>query len=232
MIQLALETSTRNASVAVLDGGQLLCETTLDRDQPGTSALLPAIATLLKSSALNPEEVQQICVSTGPGSFTGLRMGIATAKTWAWANGCRLIGIPTHRVIAEQARCEATSPGCHIASVIDAQRGEWFVELFRIGSSGAVGSVQSSPVVTPQDFLDSLAHPTLMSGPGLLRYHDKIRITGDIRLAGRDDWLPRAGTVGQLAHTSEFPPLDPFQLKPVYGRKSAAEEKLDSGETP
>ncbi|MGI9516021.1 MAG: tRNA (adenosine(37)-N6)-threonylcarbamoyltransferase complex dimerization subunit type 1 TsaB [Pirellulaceae bacterium] len=229
MIQLALETSTRNASVAVLDGAKTLGETTLNRDQPGTSALLPAIATLLTSSALNPAEVQQICVSTGPGSFTGLRMGIAAAKTWAWAKGCRLIGIPTHRVIAEQMRCEAISPDCHIASVIDAQRGEWFVELFRAGSSGSVESVQPSQVVIPQDFLDSLAHPTLMSGPGLLRHHDRIRITRDIRLADQDHWLPRAETVGQLAHTDQFASLDPFRLRPEYGRKSAAEEKLDSG---
>ena len=229
MIRLALETSTRDASVALLDGDRTLGEATLGRDQQGTALLLPTISNLLKSSAMGPDLVQQICVSTGPGSFTGLRMGIATAKTWAWANKCEIVGVPTHRVIAGQACDEWPGGDACIASVIDAQRNEWFVEVFALRPGGITESVQPSQLVSPQEWLDSWQQPTLLNGPGLSRHHGKIRLAGHIGLASHEHWRPRAVTIGQLAHRGEFPTVDPFQLKPVYGRKSAAEEKLETG---
>src|SRR5437773_12166637 len=100
---LALETSGTAGSVAVLDDEQLLTAVALDPAQRTARTLAPAIRDVLKHVGWAPTDVQLVAVTAGPGSFTGLRLGVTTAKTFAYAAGCEVLGVNTLEVIAGRA---------------------------------------------------------------------------------------------------------------------------------
>ena len=134
MIQLAIETSIRNFSICLRIGQQTFqnqCETSEAR---ASANLLPQIDAVLQQANRGPDEVEAISISIGPGSFTGLRLGVATAKTLAWALDCPIYSVSSHAVIAWQAAqtllSEPASKIQPIAAVIDAQRGQWFSQVF------------------------------------------------------------------------------------------------------
>lgn len=125
MLLLALETATEAASVALLRDGELLAASDLPADRPASEALLPAILELLAAHALEPVSLDAFAVSIGPGSFTGLRVGVATAKGLAFGAGRCVAPVPTLAALAAtQGR------GC-VAAVLDARRGELYAAAHR-----------------------------------------------------------------------------------------------------
>ncbi len=124
---LALETTDKIGSVAAIVGDNLLAELTLDAGQRSAQSLLPAVASLLGQVAWRPADVQLLAVSIGPGSFTGLRVGVTAAKVFAYAVGAEVLGVNTLEAVAANCiehRCDKLSV------VIDAQRGEVVVQSF------------------------------------------------------------------------------------------------------
>ena len=234
MIQLALETSTRHPSICLLEQARIVSAAPDITSLPTSVSLLPGIEQLLKKANFRPNDLEAISISIGPGSFTGLRLGVSTAKTLAWALGCKVYPVCTHEVIASQARHELReNPDVsvkQIATVIDAQRGQWFAQLHELDSSVETKPTEVSKIVDPRSFLESLNLNTLLCGSGLRRLREEIRLPQRLRVSDEQNWIPCAATVGKLVatHSSRFQPLDPFELIPVYGRKSAAEEKLES----
>lgn len=236
MIQLAIETSIRDFSICLRIGQQTFqnrCETPEAR---ASANLLPQIDAALKQANRRPDEVEAISISIGPGSFTGLRLGVATAKTLAWALDRPIYSVPSHAVIACQAAqtllSEPASKTRQIAAVIDAQRGQWFSQVFELDGKGDFAPREPFSLVEPQTFLNSLENPTLVSGPGLQRWHQKLKKNTPFELTEPQHWTPRASSVAELvcSRTDNASPVDAMQLVPVYGRKSAAEEKLLAGE--
>src|SRR5258707_1343424 len=129
---LALETSGTAGSVAALEGEQLLKTAALDPVQRTARTLAPAIRDLLKQVGWRPADVQLVAVTAGPGSFTGLRLGVTTAKTFAYAVGCQVLGVNTLEVIASQS-----PPECSLLEVVlDAQRQQLFAAALDRGPSG------------------------------------------------------------------------------------------------
>ena len=124
---LALETTDKTGSVAAMADDNLLAELMLDHTQRSAQSLAPAIDRLLKQVGWLPSDVQLVAVSIGPGSFTGLRVGVTAAKVFAYAVGAEVLGVNTLEVIA--ANCAATQSN-EISVVIDAQRGEVVVQSF------------------------------------------------------------------------------------------------------
>src|SRR5208337_2248427 len=100
---LALETSELTGSVAVAADGKVLAELQLDPQQRSAQWLAPAIRSLLERVGWQPREIGLIAVTIGPGSFTGLRVGVATAKILAYATGAQVLGIGTLEAIATAA---------------------------------------------------------------------------------------------------------------------------------
>src|SRR5687768_13624521 len=123
---LALETSGKAGSVAVADGPRLIDQLELNRDRRSAQSLAAGIRTLLDAIGWRIAEIELVAVTIGPGSFTGLRVGVVTAKTLAYTLGARIIGAGTLDVIAAQARCAES----HLAAAIDAQRGQVFAATF------------------------------------------------------------------------------------------------------
>ena len=117
---LALETTERIGSVAASDGDNLLLCNDLNRDERGAQSLAPGIRDLLDQVGWGPADVELVAVTQGPGSFTGLRIGLTTAKVFAYATGAALLGIDTLRVIAARTPDNVDD----LAVAIDAQRGD------------------------------------------------------------------------------------------------------------
>jgi tRNA threonylcarbamoyladenosine biosynthesis protein TsaB len=221
---LAIETSSRVGSVALAQDGQALAEETFEHGLQHAARILPAIDQLCRRLDWKSGDLGEIYVSAGPGSFTGLRIGITLAKTLAFVTGGKLVAVPSVRVLVENAPAEAQ----HVIIVIDAKRDQIFTASFdRDGERWT----QREPA-----HLDSLAamlarapRPVDLLGQGI-PFHRKFIVAADeqVRLADESLWQPRARVVASLgwrmARHGQF--VDPLQLSPIYIRRPEAEEKL------
>ena len=123
---LALETTSRSAGVALLEGERIIEETRLDEGSRHGVGLLPALRDLLQRHSIRPADISGIAVSLGPGSFTGIRIGIAAAQGFSIFARCALIGVPTLDVIAAEA-----PPGhARLVAAIDAGRGRVYGAIY------------------------------------------------------------------------------------------------------
>jgi tRNA threonylcarbamoyladenosine biosynthesis protein TsaB len=220
---LAIETSAQAGSVALLADESLVTQVVLPADRRSAQSLAPAIDELLRSAGVKPAELGFVATTIGPGSFTGLRVGVTTAKTLAYAVGCQCLGVDTLEVIALQVAGER-SPDQELQVVLDAQRKELFLARFRLEGSEPV-RLGENTIVPAGDWLASLQPGTLVSGPGLTRLVDKI--PAGVLVAPVELREPTAAAVGQLAHRDYERGRrdDLWKLIPQYLRPSAAEEK-------
>ena len=223
---LAVETSGREGSIALYRPGQETIEHLLATEGRRHAQTLVADAdALLGSQQLGPKDTNCVAVSIGPGSFTGLRVGVVFAKTFGWINKCPVVAVHTFDAIAAQV----IETGSHIVVVGDAQRGELFFCDYTRSDRGTepASEVQILSVAAVRERL----HPdTVLTGPGLAKLRDQFE--DDVcTIADPTRWIPRASTVAQLGavalNTGKI--ADPWKLEPLYIRRSAAEEKRDAG---
>jgi tRNA threonylcarbamoyladenosine biosynthesis protein TsaB len=168
-----------------------------------------------------PADIELVCVTTGPGSFTGLRIGVVAAKTLAYAASAQLVGVHTLAAIA--AGVEQWPK--RLWTVLDAQRQELFVSRFD-GDRSIVGQlVPETEILGIQAWLDRLAPGDAVTGPPVGKLRPQI--PDGINIVDERLWHPMAAAVGklgvQLLERGES--IDPLKLVPHYYRKSAAEEK-------
>jgi tRNA threonylcarbamoyladenosine biosynthesis protein TsaB len=220
---LAVESTGRSGSVALLEEGSLpdgLPTVTLPREVRTAQALAPAIRDLLDRAGWTPASLDVVAVAVGPGSFTGLRIGITAAKTLAYAVGADLVGVSTMATLVEPLPTTGRA-----WTVLDAQRGELFVAAFTPIVDMGWREVEPTQIVTPDAWLTQLASGDLVAGPIVARLAD--RLPAHVTLA--DDALqhPTAEGVARVAwrlyqagHRDDI-----WQLVPHYYRRSAAEEK-------
>jgi tRNA threonylcarbamoyladenosine biosynthesis protein TsaB len=219
VLTLALETSSLAGSVALLADDHLLAQQSLAAGR-STQTLAPAIDRLLKDAGLRPADLNLVAVTIGPGSFTGLRIGVTTAKTLAYAVGAQVLGLDTLEVIA----CQAPRESRELHVVLDAQRKELFLARFRWEEDQLV-RLDESRIVAAETWLAELQPGSIVTGPGLARLEDRLPTrVQTVDLALRQ---PAAEAVGRLAlrHYREGRRDDLWKLAPQYLRASAAEEK-------
>jgi tRNA threonylcarbamoyladenosine biosynthesis protein TsaB len=218
---LALETSGNSGSVAALEASQLVLEQPLPNGSRSAQSLTPGITALLAEVGWTVAQVDLIAVTQGPGSFTGLRIGITTAKTLAYAVGAQVIGVNTLEVIAWQV--PATWPA--LWTVLDAQRGELFAARFVPGARDRWNAPAEVQVVDRDAWLDQLAAAEAVSGPWL--ECSAVGMRPDVTIVDRQFWMPRADMVGRLGHAQFLAAGhdDLFQLSPRYFRRAAAEDQ-------
>ncbi|HVU86821.1 MAG TPA: tRNA (adenosine(37)-N6)-threonylcarbamoyltransferase complex dimerization subunit type 1 TsaB [Pirellulales bacterium] len=224
---LALETSGTTGSVAAFDDSRALSQAALDPALRSARTLAPAIAELLKQVAWKPRDVQMVAVGVGPGSFTGLRLGVMTAKAFAYAVGAQVLAISTLEAIA---RNSADGAG-RVAVAIDAQRGEVYCGRYHFLAGGEVEREAEIAIISVDDWLASLNQETLASGPALVKLAERVNAAA--HLAPRDKWLPDAAAIGRLAaqRAARGESDDLWSLAPCYLRRSAAEEKWETRAT-
>jgi tRNA threonylcarbamoyladenosine biosynthesis protein TsaB len=223
MKTLALETSGQSGSVALLDGETIVGDLSLPLDERNAKTLAPAIQEILTSAGWQPGEIRLVAVAVGPGSFTGLRVGVTTAKTFAYAVRAEVIGVNTLEAIAAQAPPDVK----RLAVVLDAQRQQVFAADFARGPAGDFECVSDTAIVDNDTWLAKLDPAVAVSGAALEKLG--ARLPAGIVVVARECWTPRAATVGHLGwrqHQSGRRD-DLWRLVPQYFRRSAAEEKWE-----
>lgn len=217
---LALETSGLGGQIALLEQDRVIREASLPSGLRTAQTLVPVISRELALIHWKPTQLELIAVTCGPGSFTGLRIGVTTAKVLAYATRADVLGLNTLEVIAAQA-----SDSASITAVLDAQRQQLFSASFARPSSSTLARQRPTQVVDLDSWLAELAPGDLVTGPGLALVND--RLPSHVRVAPSAQWEPCAATVGQLAWQAwnAGERHDLWSLSPQYFRPSAAEEK-------
>ena len=216
---MVLETSHRVGKVALALGDNIIAERTLDDQRRHARDLAPAIHELLKASDWRLREMDGVIVSRGPGSYTGLRVGLMSAKTLAYATGCALLAINTFDAIAISARAESVN----IDVIADAQQGNVYAQRF-----GA--HTEALAIVPFEMWLESaLARNAAVTGPGVETFAN--RLPSGLKLLDRSGWYALSASLLKLgrARFCNGERDDPFAIEPMYLRASSAEtmwEKL------
>ena len=233
MIILAIETSSSVYSVSLLRKSEALAGrlgTAVKTNDPtsGTSTqLMPAIANLLDSTQICRDEIGLIAVSIGPGSFTGLRLGLTVAKTLAFSLDIPLVGVNTFEAIASQV----LSTTDEIFVAINAQRRQLFTQTYRVAKEdGKLSAVSKTQIEDRQSWMERLPEHAVVTGEGLKPLHSELDDRG-FHVVAEDLWVPNATTIGQLGFALSQEPGFQNQLwsaEPIYFRPSAAEEKRES----
>jgi tRNA threonylcarbamoyladenosine biosynthesis protein TsaB len=169
VIVLAIETATTACGVGLRTASGVEVVTVLDTERRHTEVLSAGIAQMLTQAALGPRDVTRVVVDRGPGLFTGLRVGIATASAFAQALGCELVEVTSLELLAHGAY-DAGVRGRLVAAV-DGRRGELFVQTFNLDEQ--VESVNEPVVARPRDVVIEWATsgaPVTFSGDGVARY--------------------------------------------------------------
>jgi tRNA threonylcarbamoyladenosine biosynthesis protein TsaB len=185
--------------------------------------LIPAVDDLLRASGLSPAAVEGLAVSTGPGGFTGLRIGVVTATAWAVSAGRRVAGVSTLEAIA----AGLSDAGLAVAA-LDARREQVCAALFRVGA-GAALRLTPDLLIPPAELAAHLPPgdgPIVLAGDALERHHEALAaaLAPRAAVAPRERWWPRAEVVAALgrARLVAGDADDPIRLVPRYARPPVA----------
>ena len=230
MIILSIDSSTPVAGIAVSDGMQLLGEITLNTKNTHSEKLMPLVKHLLDELALSVNDLDAIAVTQGPGSFTGLRIGMATAKGLAQGAGKKLIAVPTLDCLAQNL---LHYPGI-ICPIMNAQKKQVYTAIYRSGRDKLerLSDYQAIAVEQLAAQLKELKEDIWFVGDGVAAFADMFQeLLGDAcRFADGHNILPRAGALAMLAaeRASEEQFDDLYQAELIYIRKSEAEVQWEA----
>jgi tRNA threonylcarbamoyladenosine biosynthesis protein TsaB len=218
---LIVETSGRAGAVGLARRGVVVRAHALDEARRHARDLAAAAGAMLAAEGLRPADVAGVMVSIGPGSYTGLRVGVMSAKAFAYAAGCRLVAVPTFHAIARQAPAEARD----VWVIADALQGMIYLQRFTRPADGADPvPADELRIDRAEDWVNRAAPGTWLTGPGVAVVAD--RIPAGVRLVPEADRPPTVEGVYRVGLS--LPPLtrdEVFRLEPLYLRGSSAEEK-------
>lgn len=221
---LAIDTATQVSSVAVLKEGRLLAELTMQGKLTHSETLLPHIEQVLKMAAVAKEELTGIAVSNGPGSFTGLRIGLAAAKAMSYVLGIPLVGVSTLQALAYQL----PAPGVRVMCLLDAQKGNAYVESYRWENNSlqVVDSVQVAKITDIVAACANMNEQVILLGDAVQKkVAGKLELPANVSVAPPHIVMPRAACVAMLGQAKMMAGEtdNVMDLEPVYIRRSEAE---------
>jgi tRNA threonylcarbamoyladenosine biosynthesis protein TsaB len=229
MLILAVDTSAQSGSLALLRDATVLMHRIISSDEPYSASLLREAMKMLDGARISFEEIDLFAVNAGPGSFTGLRVGLTTVKGWAEVWGKPIAAVSGLEAMATQI-CGSDAPGSFIAAVTDARRGQIFGALFRSrgDGSGLLDRLGDEVLANADEFLESLlAHvggddvlaiaclqPEAVQ-PAIQRLGSRIEVVSDVL----------APFIGQLGYAKarRGDVIDALHLDANYIRRSDAE---------
>lgn len=230
MLVLGIETSTQYSSIALGTMTEVVASYELGRGKTQDQVIIPATEMLLADAGLKWSQLAGVAVGLGPGLFTGLRVGVATAKALAQTLGIAIVGLPSLDVLAYSVRYTRRS----ICACIDARRNEVFWAFYRPVPGGVqrVTEYRCAPAEHCANEIEARGEPVLAVGNGPLAYRTAFEdVRGVLDLAGIADLAPRAVPLTELAlsrlEREDYDRL--VDVRPLYIRKSDAEitwEKL------
>ncbi len=240
---LAIESSGRLAEVALLENDSPIAESGLasPRCEAGMSEgqdsverartsssqqLMPEIQRLIAGVGWKIGEIDLVCLSIGPGSFTGLRIGLVSAKSLCYVTGAKIVGVPTLSAIARQTKERmALGSGQTINAVLNAQRQQLFSAQFVVGSDEHLQGDGAVSIIDRADWCRQAEPCDVLTGRGLVQLGSMLAGSMVERTAPRDCWWPAASTIGkigwELAELGRYDDL--WTIQPRYCRPSYAE---------
>jgi tRNA threonylcarbamoyladenosine biosynthesis protein TsaB len=226
VIHLGMDTASSRGSVALVRSGDVLAAAPLLDRGAHARDLLERVDALLAGVGARTGDLSGIGVAAGPGSFTGIRIGMATAKGLAYALGVGLAGISTLEAIAlaaARAGCDG-APG--LVAVLEAGRGQWYAAVFGLETGAPVRETPDRAWV-PGDLLEAAPERYVLAGPGVRSLIGEDREGGPDRRRAQADLPPLAVEIARWA-SAALPPGAGYHavgLGPNYVRPPGAEAK-------
>ena len=226
---LGVETSSSVFSVALCDGERILSSLKIEGQGRPSDFLTDLIEKAVSSANLSLEKLDGFAISIGPGSFTGLRVGVTTVKTLAWALKKKILPVSSLEVIAQNF-VDSADP---VALFLDARKGKVYTALFSANGAGGMKRLSEDQTVLPAEALKNLPPKVVLAGDGLKRYGELLssfprkresdpRFREDDvsswKLASEAQWIPSADSLCRIA-TGRWPSGvldDPHRLVPQY----------------
>lgn len=223
MLTLAIETSGPLGSVALFESGSVLAEQSLELGVQHGQSLVPTIRQLLNSRGQTPRNLKLVAVSIGPGSYTGLRVGVVCAKTLAYVANCQLAAVDTLQAVA----CNSPADATMVEVICDAQRGDLFSGKYQSDSSGVWRPQDEIRQISAADWARQVKSTDTLSGPGLDKFAHLVE--GRCHVLPSDFRRPQAVWVGRLGiekqklgHLANL-----WSVEPLYLRRSSAETQWE-----
>lgn len=228
MCVLGIETATSVTGVALMDNDRLVAEYLINNQKTQSVNLMPLIKRALQEANILPEQLKAIAVSTGPGSFTGLRIGISTAKTLAQVWELPVIGVNTLEALAYPF----TGLKGYLCPVLNARKNEVYTALYETKDNSLIcrfGPLALSPFELASKIHTMAGQPIAMLGEGVLIYKHiwQEYLTGLVTYLPAVVYFPRGAAIAALGWQilKVNGEIDPLQLKPYYLRLPEAEIK-------
>jgi len=222
---LAVDTTTPSGSAALLEDAGLMGEITCESPATHSARLLRAIDHLLRAADLDIKDVGGFAVAAGPGSFTGIRIGLSTIKSLAFASGRPVAAVSTLRALALKL---VHSQVRLICPILDAKKGEVYSALFESSRGGLVEMVPQGAYAPDDLFARLPSHRVIhFIGNGLSVYRDRLApyIKDRGRFPSRTAFIAHEVGILGLEELKQGRGLPAGRLEPIYFRSSQAEEK-------
>lgn len=226
---LGVDTSSTVAAVAVTDGTKLLGEYIINHKKTHSQKLMPMIKEIMDSLELTPSDIDVYAASSGPGSFTGLRIGVTTVKSIAYAVGKPVVSVPTLDALAYNV----TDSHSLICPIMDARNNQVYTAVYKNenGEQVKLTEYMGIPVLELIDIIKGKNQKAIFVGDGVGVHRELLQI----ELGGSCGFLPesmslqKASSVAQLAYLRASKGMleDCFEMTPFYLRKSQAEREYE-----
>ena len=223
---LAVDTSALTATVAVMKDGVLVFENNITNALTHSETLMPMIDYALKSVKLSVDDIDLFAVSCGPGSFTGIRIGVSAIKALAYAKNKPTYGINTLKALACNLSVTENIPVC---AIMDARRSRVYNAIYKF-NNGKIEVIEAPRALSIEELCSAIKEKTYFVGDGVNPYRDKIiELCGDNAIfAPPHLLLQKASSIAyaaMLANEDEY--LSPEALEVIYLRKSQAERERE-----
>ena len=221
---IAIETSGKIGSVAAARDAKVLIERSFEKGMRHGRDLVPELKNVTQAAGWKPSEIQLVAISIGPGSYTGLRIGVACAKTIAYATGAETVAVPTLDVLAQNAPAGFDT----LCPALDAKRKQVYAAIYRREGDAIVRKTDDL-LIPPGELVQRLSaefsKPVFLLGDGLATYRAEFTGEGLVH-ADEKLWMARASVVARLGfELYKTGRRDPWQqLTPRYLRRPEAEE--------
>lgn len=229
MTLLALETATSTCGVAVLRDDAVIADAHLHRPRVHSERLTPLVEDVLDHADVAQTDLEAVAVSMGPGSYTGLRIGVSTAKGWALATDADLVGVPTLEAYAAQLR-PITAEGDVVCALLDARRDEVYTGAYRITADGIqeYAPTKALPVEALPKWIGDVGGRLWLVGDGAPKSHESLSTVGGAQtIVSAEKVAPSAAWVARLgrhrlttAGPDEAAAFEPLYVKDVHATPS------------
>ena len=222
MLTLAFDTSSKTASVSLLRDQIVLYDTIINKGLNHSEVLLPAIEEACLIAGVKLPEIDLFACTMGPGSFTGLRIGVSTLKGFMMATGKPAAGVSALAALA----LNIEQKDIIIGSMMDAGRGQVYLAYFQYDKNGILNQLEAERALDPQSLIDDCKDEVIYVGDGAIKYAAVINSFSNKKnkIASEEKQFIRASAVGMLAiekyHRHDL--LDLVKCVPVYLRSADA----------